>query len=49
MFVAVVLAEAVFCAPFAVIVVPWLGVLVVMLVGALASMRLTRGLGSPAN
>ncbi len=46
MWVAVVLAALVFWAPFVVIVVPWLGIAVVVLAGALASTRLTRPLRS---
>jgi hypothetical protein len=48
MWVAVVLAALVFCAPFVVIVVPWLGIAVVVLAGALACMHLTRSLRSVA-
>jgi len=46
MWVAVVLAALVFWAPFVVIFVPWLGIAVVVLAGALASTGLTRPLRS---
>jgi hypothetical protein len=49
MVVAVALAATVFCAPAAVIVVPWLGTAVAVLAGALASMRVTRWLAAPTN